>query len=332
MRYYVTSSDNTWWVIAGQIPGTASEDVPSRDEAIARCRRLVAEEVEAYRRLGQALDVDATEEIIDWALPWWLNPDWLVPLTPALRDAAVRRMDEIAAEVEGALDGLAPGDWDRGPDGGWSVRRTLDHVSGGFEIGIRRLEPWPLDPDRAQVAALAELIARLRSAPAEPVEQSGMNREVGRVRWTARKVVRAARAAQAATRAHVEAGGPPAALAVRHEDAPDDDEPPSEAELRGLADGDTELRALASRDRRARGVAVSYRYYRDRLNRWPLDARERFRAIRDKYRRRLAALDETELALVRVSPVGQCSTVRMELGLGLSHVREHLAQMRAAAR
>src|SRR5437870_9399516 len=128
-------------------------------------------------------------------------------------------MDEIAAEVEGALDGLAPADWDRGPDGGWSVRRTLDHVSGGFEIGIRPLEPWPLDPDKAQVAALAELIARLRSAPAEPVEQSGMNREGGRDRWTARKVVRAARAAQAATRAHVEAGGPPAATAARHADA-----------------------------------------------------------------------------------------------------------------
>ena len=129
MRYYVTSSDNTWWVIAGQIPGTASEDVPSRDEAIARCRRLVAEEVEAYRRLGQPLDVDAAEEIIDWALPWWLNPDWLVPLTPALRDATVRRMDEIAAEVEGALDGLAPADWTAGPTaagasgGHWTTSR-----------------------------------------------------------------------------------------------------------------------------------------------------------------------------------------------------------------
>src|SRR2546430_17645618 len=105
----------------------------------------------------------------------------------------------------------------------------LDTASAGFGTGIRRLEPWPLDPDRAQVAALAELISRLRSAPAEPVEQTGMNREVGRVRWTARKVVRAARAAQAATRAHVEAGGPPAAPAGPPRDAAGDDKPPSRA-------------------------------------------------------------------------------------------------------
>src|SRR2546428_1382618 len=146
-------------------------------------------------------------------------------------------MDEIAAEVEGALDGLAPADWDRGPDGGWSVGRTRDHVGGGSEIGIRRLEPWPLDPDRAQVAALAELIARLRSAPAEPVEQSGMNREVGRVRWTARKVARAARAAQAATRAHVEAGGPPPAPGGRRGDPADGQRPPSGTGLPAPAQG-----------------------------------------------------------------------------------------------
>ena len=64
MRYYVTSSGRTWWTIAPEVPGVASEDVPTRDEAIARCRALVAEEVDAYRRLGQPLDVEPSEEIV----------------------------------------------------------------------------------------------------------------------------------------------------------------------------------------------------------------------------------------------------------------------------
>ena len=51
--------------------------------------------------------------------------------------------------------------------------------------------------------------------------------------------------------------------------------------------------------------------------------------MRAAYRERLLELGETELAAVRIAPSGQCSTVRMELGLGLSHVREHLAQMRS---
>ena len=331
MRYYVTSSGNTWWVIAAQVPGTASEDVPSRDEAIARCRRLVAEEVEAYRRLGQPLDVDATEEIIDWTLPWWLIPDWLVPLTPSLRDAAVRRMDEVAADVERSLQELPPKEWDRAPTDGWSVRRIVDHVAGGFQIGLRRLEPWPLDPDAAQVAALEELLASIRAAPPGPVEQSGLNRESGRVRWTPRKVARVVHALQTAGRAQIEAGGPPPASAIGHDDAAGDDEPTTEADLRALVDGDAALRRLAMTDRRARGVAVWYRYYRDRLGRWPAGERERWQAMRSAYRRRLLELDERELALIRVAPSGQCGTVRMELGLGLSHVREHLAQMRAAA-
>jgi hypothetical protein len=43
------------------------------------------------------------------------------------------------------------------------------------------------------------------------------------------------------------------------------------------------------------------------------------------------ALDEAELALIRITPTGQCDTVRTQLGLGLSHVREHLEQMRRTA-
>jgi hypothetical protein len=327
VRYYVTSSDRTWWTIAPEVPGVASEDVPSRDEAIARCRALVAEEVDAYRRLGHPLEIEPSEEIVDWSMPWWLIPDWLVPTPPALLGAAVRRMDQIASEVERYLDGLRPGDWDRAPDEGWTIRRTLDHVAGGFEIGIRRLQPWPLDPERAHAAAFDELVARIRVAPSEPVEHSGLNTEAGRVRWTPRKVARVVRGLQEATRANVESGGPAPLSVVRHDDVPGDDEPATEAELRTLSEADAELRLIGARERRARGIAIWYRYYRDRLVRWPDEPRDRWRAMRAAYRQRLLELGETELATVRIAPSGQCSTVRMELGLGLSHVREHLAQM-----
>lgn len=330
MRYYVTRSEATWWTIAPQVPGVASEDAPSRDTAIERCRDLVATEIDAYARLGQALDVDPSEEILDWTLPWWLIPDQLVPTPPSLLAAALLRMDEIAAEVDGFIDALAPEDWDRGPSEGWAVRRVLDHVAGGFEIGIRRLRPWALDPQRAQRQALDELLTRITTAPQRRVEQIGMNRESGRVTWTPRKVARAVAALQDAMRAHLEAGGPPPLGVVDHRDAADDEAPASDEQLRALAEGDAALERLAAKDRSARGIAMSYRYYADRLTPWPNDVRERWRAMRAAYKERLLALDETQLALVRVAPSGQLTTVRLELGLGLSHVREHLAQMRAA--
>ena len=329
MRYYVTSSERTWWTIAPQVPGVATEDVPSREESIARCRALVAEEVDAYRRLGHPLDIEPAEEIVDWTMPWWLIPDSLIPTSPALLEAAVRRMDEIASEVERFLEGLRPDDWDRAPDEGWTIRRTLDHAAGGFEIGIRRLQPWPLDADRAHAAALDELVERIRAGRPEAVEQSGLNTERGRVRWTPRKVARVVLAWQVAVRANVVSGGPPPLSLVRHDDAPGDDEPPTEGQLRGIREADAELRRIGARDRRARGIAIWYRYYRDRLARWPVEPRERWHAMRAAYRERLLELGETELSAVRIAPSGQCSTVRMELGLGLSHVREHLAQMRA---
>jgi len=50
------------------------------------------------------------------------------------------------------------------------------------------------------------------------------------------------------------------------------------------------------------------------------------RAFRD----RLVSLDETELALVRLAPDGLLATVNQNLALGISHLREHLEQMRAA--
>jgi hypothetical protein len=331
VRIYVPTSSERWWAIAAQIPGTASEDVPDREEAIARCRRYAADELEAFRRLGAPLDIDPEEDLIEWKMPWWLIPDSLVPISPALRDAAVRRMDELAAEVDHFLEELDQRAWDAASDGGWSIRRVLDHVAGGFEIGLRRLQPWPLDPAQAHAEALDDLVARLRALAGKrfALEQSGMNQELTRVRWTPRKVVRAVRHLQDEATAHYRGDGPAPSPMGGHADATDDDEPIAESDLRHLLVADAELQCLASSDRRVRGIAMWYRYYRDRLTEWPIDVRERWRVMRDAFARRLLALDERELALVRLVPNGQCSAVRMELGLGLSHVREHLAQMHA---
>lgn len=328
MRYYVTASKGTWWTVVPEVPGVGAEDAPSREEAIARCRRRASEEIAAYRRLGHPLQVSPSEEIIDWTAPWWLIPDWLVPTPPSLVRAAVRRMDELAKELEQFLDGLAPDEWDRARGDGWSVRRTLDHVAGGFGIGLRRLEPWSLAPDEAQAQAIVELAERVRAAPLDAVEHVGVNSERGRVRWTPGKVVRVVGALQLAWREHLRGVGPEPALPLAHDDRSGDDDRVSRERLEALMSADAELRSLAETDPRARSIAISYRYYRDRLVRWPRGERERLRAMRHAFHQRLLQLNESELALVRLAPNGQCDTVRMELGLGLSHVGEHLEQMR----
>ncbi len=242
-------------------------------------------------------------------------------------------MDELAADVDRFLEDLRPEEWDAAPKGEWSVRRTLDHAAGGFEIGLRRLQPWPLDPREGHAAALQELVTRLRSFVGRSfaTEHSGMNKELGRVRWTPRKVLRAARHLQDEAAAHYGGGtGPEPRPIDGHADARDDDEPIGEGDLQALIDGDAALQWIVPRDRRVRGIAQFYRYYRDRLTEWPIDPRERCRAMREAFTNKLLSLDERELALIRLLPNGQCGSVRMELGLGLSHVREHLAQMNAA--
>ena len=121
-------------------------------------------------------------------------------------------------------------------------------------------------------------------------------------------------------------------MVAGHDDAAGDDEPPSDAELRALLEADRELRAIATEDPRVRAIAFWYRYYRDRLTTWPIDERERWRAMRAAFRARLLSLTESELALVLLAPNGVCATVGTELGLGISHVREHLAQMKRVKR
>lgn len=328
MRYYVTTSKNTFWTVVPEVPGVGTEDVPSREEAIDRCRQRAATEIAAYRRLGSDLSVSQGEQIIDWTAPWWLVPDWLVPTPRSVVVAAVRRMDELGANLESFLDGLTVIDLDHNSGGGWSVRRTLDHVAGGFGIGLRRLEPWPLEADDAQAQAIAQLVDRLRSAPLDATEHVGMNSEPGRVRWTPAKVARVVSTLQSAWRAHLVEGGPEPAMPIGHEDMPSDDERVAANRLESLKEADAELRRLAAKDRRVRGIAISYRYYRDRLVRWPTDDRERLETMREAFQERLLKMDEHDLACVRLAPNGQCDSVRMELGLGLSHVQEHLEQMR----
>ena len=334
MRIYVVGSEGHWWAHAGDVPGTASEDVSDKDEAIARCRAYASEELEAYAQLGFPLDASAEAEVIEWKMPWWMIPDWLVPVSPALRDAVVRRIEDVAADLDRHLDALDRAAWDVAPEGGWTTRRVVDHVAGGFEIGLRRLDPWPLDPARGQKVALDDLARQLQRFIGKgfAAEHAGMNQEAGRVRWTPRKVVRAVRHLQEEVAAYYGGGTGAQPNATRgHGDRADDDEPITAEHISEIVDADGVLQGIARRDRRARSIAISYRYYRDRLVEWPVDARERLRAMRLTFTDRLMRLDETSLALVRQAPTGQCTTVRMEFGLGLSHVREHLAQMRAVA-
>lgn len=328
MRYYVTASKAPWWAVVPEVPGVAAEDCPTREEAIERCRRRATAELRGFRALGYEIDLDPAEEVVEWSAPWWLIPEWLVPAPPALVRAAVRRMDQTATEVEEFLAAHDRNNWDIANEG-WSIRRIVDHVSGGFGIGLRRLEPWPLDPDEAQADALTALIERVRQAPTERVEQIGLNSEAGRVRWTPAKVVRVVGALQEGWRSHAVGNAPEPTLPQGHEDVAGDDEPVKPQGIEDLVRADAELRALAKVSRRVRSIASSYRYYRDRLISWPSGELERWRAMRSAFQDRLLELDESELALVRLAPSGQCETVRMELGLGLSHVREHLEQMRS---
>lgn len=331
MRVYILSADGGYLAVAPEVPGAVTEICRTRDEALGSLRRVAARERAAFERLGLPLDVDPAEELVELP-PSVPVTEWLVPVTPALLRVAVARMDEIAAEVERFLSELNPPRLDVRPDGGWSIRMVLDHMAIGFELGLLRLERWPLDPGAGQASALEALGARLGALRDERfvVEQFGLNQENGRVRWTPRKVLRVVRALHDAWLAHLAGAGPRPSVPLAHHDEPADDDPIEATELEALLAGGRELLRAAERDRRARAIAASYRYYRDRLVPWPQDARERWRAIREEFRRRLLSLDETGLALVRVAPNGVCSSVRRTFHLGISHVLEHLEQMRHA--
>lgn len=341
MRIYLFQRGDTWWAVAPEIPGTAPtghEQFAPREVALERCREVAREEIAVYERLGTPLAIDPEEQIVEWTLPFGILPDWLVPLRPDELRAAVGRMDELAAEVERLVDGLSATEMDRRSDSEWSVRLTLDHLASGNVVALGSIEAWPLDPLEAQARALAELRDRLAGLVGQryAVEQFGLNQESGRMRWTPRKVVRVVRALQDAWLAHLAGNAPepttpvfrePASLG--HDDAHDDDAPIDAKDLALLEDRDRDLRERSPTDSRVRGIAPWYRYYRDRLTSWPHGERERWLATRGAFRQRLLACDDNDLARVIVTPTGALLTVRRELRHGISHVRGHLAQLRA---
>ena len=333
MRIYVRQGNGVWSAVAPEVPGiglTGHENWATREEAIERCRSLIADEIAAYARLGTPLELSEGDEIIDWTAQWWLIPEVLVPLKPAQLRAVLLRIDDLAAEVETALDALPAERWDRRRGTEWSVRTALDHLASGMGVGLLNLEPLPLDPVAAQAASLAELCARLRQHADRPftVEQFGTNDESRRIRWTPSKVTRVVRRLQAAWSAHLSGGEVPGAFG-QHDDQSTDDAPVTAAEIDRLEEADRALRPHG----RARLLTYSYRYYRDRLTPWPDSERDRWRAMHRAFRDRVAAFDETELARVRVLPLGTLGplfTVRGELRIAVAHVRGHIAQIRAA--
>lgn len=315
----------------------AGEASASRDEALAKVRTVAAEHRAAFERLGATFDIDPDDVVTDWQDAWGTPLAPFLPLRPALLRAAVARLNELEQELDASLSTLADDEWER-RDGldGWSIRMVVDHLASGCGQFVLRVEPWPLDADAAQSGALEQLVIRVMLSDREgrPFEQFGSNAENGRVRWTARKVVRVVRELQKAWLEH-SAGGPVPPEMGSHADDEGDDSGVAEREIAALRRQDAELRLLARTHPRLREITYLYRYYRDRLIHWPNDELERWRAMRSAFRDRLLSFDEHELGSIRMSPNGGCTSVRQQLGIALAHVPIHAAQIeqiRAAAR
>lgn len=334
MRIYVRQGSGVWSAVAPEVPGigiSGHENFKTREEAIAACRALVAGEVAAYERLGAPLELTDGDEVVDWTAPFWLIPEVLVPIRPAQMRAVLRRMDDLAAELERVLDDLPAERWDQRTGTEWSARIALDHLASGMGVGMQNLESLPLDPVAAQAASLDDLSSRLREHAGHrfAVEQFGTNAEGRRTRWTPRKVLRVVSELQQAWVAHLAGDGTAPGPPGGHDDRDDDDEVVTVAQIEPLAAADRALRA----DPRARQLMFSYRFYRHRLDSWPVDTQQRWRAMYGAFRDHLGSLDETELARIRVLPIGPLgpvNTVRGELRIGIAHVLGHIAQIRTA--
>ena len=278
-------------------------------------------------RLGATFD--GSEEVIEWGSDWGVPLAPFMPLSPALLRAGLALLDERERELDASISATPASQWERrdGPDG-WSVRMVVDHLAAGSILFVLRTEIWPLDRDEAQRGALDELIRRATRADRERAsfEHFGWNSENGRVRWTARKIVRVVRELQDAWLRHANGGPVPPEIA-RHDDLAGDDAPVDTSDLAALRERDAEIGRLAMEHPRLREISFWYRYYRDRLTVWPIDSLERWRAMRGAFRDRLLSYQESELAAVRVSPSGGCTSVRQQLAMALSHVPEHEAQI-----
>ena len=337
MRIYMLSGGSDGWAaFAPEIPGIIPATHRTREEAIALCRAIASEERAAFERLGARLDSSPDESICEWDRPIWQFPEFLMPVRPAVRDAALARMAEFEEEIDGVVDGLSDEEWDRRRGAGWTVRTVMDHLANGWGLFIRRLEPWPLDPDEAQRDAAAELRRALdeRSDEAFVVEHFGSNVEGARIRWTPRKVFRVSRRLQDAWLAHAIRGD--AQPTPRHgvplignEDDPEDDKPLSATETGALMEADDRLRSAARAAPAIRTVALSYRHFRDRLLPWAADTTARWRTMRDAAHLSFASLDGLRLATVLMAPNGLCDSVGLIQSLALGHLRDHLGQIRS---
>jgi hypothetical protein len=308
----------------------AAEGLASREEALAKVRARVSAQRADLERLGAAFD-EGPEEVIEWGSDWGVPLAPLMPLSTSLLRAGLALLDERERQLDVSLSALAPSEWERrdGPDG-WTLRMVVDHLAAGSLLFLLRVEIWPLDADEAQRGALEEVVARVaRFGPESTTfEHFGWNGENGRVRWTARKVVRAVRKMQDAYLAYVAGAHEPLELDfTRHEDAEGDDARASDHELSELRERDEQLRRAARQHPQVRVIAFWYRYYRDRLTLWPSEELARWRAMRAAFRGRLLSYDESELAAVRVAPQGGTTSVRQQLALALSHVPDHSAQI-----
>ena len=86
VRTYVRGLNGVWSAIAPEVPGiglTGHERWATREEAIERCRALVAGEIAAYTRLGLPLELTDGDEVVDWTAQFWLIPELLIPIRPA---------------------------------------------------------------------------------------------------------------------------------------------------------------------------------------------------------------------------------------------------------
>jgi DinB family protein len=307
----------------------AGESSASREEALTKARGVVAAHRAAFERLGVTFDIDREEVVIDWQDAWGAPLALLLPLRPSLLRAAVAHLNELETELDATLSTLSKAEWARrdAPDG-WSVRLVVDHLASGCGLFLLRVEPWPLDLDEAQRGALEELLSRVALSKDAPsaFEQFGWNAENGRVRWTARKVVRVVHGLQEAWLKY-SAGSPAPPEMGRHADADDDDDDLDERDIAALRRDDAELRRIAREHPRVREITFWYRYYRDRLIPWPDDELERWRMMRRAFRERLLTFDEHELASIRLAPSGGTTSVRQQLGLALAHVPIHAAQI-----
>ena len=66
MRIYVRQGNGVWSAVAPEVPGiglTGHENWATREEAIERCRSLIADEIAAYARLGTPLELSQGDEI-----------------------------------------------------------------------------------------------------------------------------------------------------------------------------------------------------------------------------------------------------------------------------